>query len=55
VQPDIKHPRSNPDLQMVLDKASSHKSKDIKIPSNISFVRLPPYSQELNPVEYTQA
>lgn len=36
---------------MVLDGASSHKSKDLEIPPNISLVRLPPYSPELNPAE----
>ena len=36
---------------MVVDGASSHKSKDLKIPKNVSFIRLPPYSPELNPTE----
>lgn len=36
---------------MVLDGASSHKSKDLKIPKNVSLVLLPPYSPELNPAE----
>ena len=36
---------------MVLDGASSHKSKELKIPKNVSFIRLPPYSPELNPAE----
>ena len=36
---------------MILDGASSHKSKDLVIPENISLVLLPPYSPELNPVE----
>lgn len=36
---------------MVVDGASSHKSKDLKIPKNVSFIRLPPYSPELNPAE----
>lgn len=36
---------------MVLDGASSHKSKDLKIPGNVSLVLLPPYSPELNPAE----
>ena len=38
-------------IVMVLDGASSHKSKDLKIPDNVSFVLLPPYSPELNPAE----
>jgi len=36
---------------MVLDGASSHKSKDLAVPNNVSFVLLPPYSPELNPAE----
>jgi len=36
---------------MVLDGASSHKSKELKVPENVSLVLLPPYSPELNPVE----
>lgn len=36
---------------MVLDNASSHKSKDLKVPKNMSLVFLPPYSPELNPAE----
>jgi transposase len=36
---------------MVLDGASSHKSKDLEMPKNMSFIRLPPYSPELNPAE----
>ena len=38
-------------IVMVLDGASSHKSKDLKIPDNISLIPLPPYSPELNPAE----
>ena len=37
---------------MVLDGASSHISKDLVIPQNIPFVRLPPYAPELNPQEH---
>jgi transposase len=36
---------------MVLDGASSHKSKELKLPKNVSLVLLPPYSPELNPAE----
>jgi len=36
---------------MVLDGASSHKSKELEIPRNVSLVFLPPYSPELNPTE----
>ena len=36
-------------IVMVVDGASSHKSKELEIPKNMSFIRLPPYSPELNP------
>jgi transposase len=36
---------------MVVDGASSHKSKDLVIPSNVALILLPPYSLELNPTE----
>lgn len=36
---------------LVLDGASSHRSKDLQVPNNISLIPLPPYSPELNPVE----
>lgn len=39
-------------IVMVLDGASSHKSKDLQQPENIRFVRLPSYSPELNPQEH---
>jgi transposase len=35
----------------VLDKAGWHVAKDVKIPSNLSLLHLPPYSPELNPQE----
>jgi transposase len=38
-------------IVMVLDGASSHKSKELKVPENVSLAPLPPYSPELNPVE----
>jgi hypothetical protein len=37
---------------LVVDGASSHKSKDLKIPENIELCTLPPYSPELNPTEH---
>lgn len=45
--------QAHPDefIVMVLDGASSHKSKELKVPANVSLVPLPPYSPELNPVE----
>jgi hypothetical protein len=39
-------------LIMVIDGASSHKSKDLRIPENICFHRLPGYSPQLNPQEH---
>jgi transposase len=36
---------------LVVDQAGWHKSLDLKIPINISFIFLPPYSPELNPIE----
>lgn len=36
---------------MVVDGASSHKSKSLVIPANCQLILLPPYSPELNPAE----
>jgi hypothetical protein len=36
---------------LIMDCASWHKSKNLKIPGNITIIYLPPYSPELNPVE----
>ena len=36
---------------MVIDGAGWHTSKSLLVPDNITLVRLPPYSPELNPVE----
>ena len=36
---------------MTMDKAGWHRSNDLKIPDNITFLFLPPYSPQLNPVE----
>jgi transposase len=38
-------------IGLVVDGASSHESKELKVPENISLIPLPPYSPELNPVE----
>ena len=38
-------------LVVVLDGAPSHTSGQIDLPENVSLLRLPPYSPELNPVE----
>lgn len=39
-------------IVMILDGASSHISKDLRVPENIRFHRLPGYSPELNPQEH---
>ena len=36
---------------MVLDGAGWHTSNELAVPDNLSLLRLPPYSPELNPVE----
>ena len=36
---------------MVLDQAGWHGANDLRVPPNVTLVRLPPYSPELNPVE----
>jgi transposase len=38
-------------LVIVLDNAPSHISKEVVLPQNVSFLPLPAYSPELNPVE----
>ena len=37
---------------MVMDSASWHTTKELKIPENIIILTLPPYSPELNPTEH---
>ena len=37
---------------MFLDQASWHQAHELKIPSNIKLLPLPPYSPELNPAEH---
>ena len=39
-------------IVMVVDGASSHVAKDLRVPQNIRLVRLPPYAPELNPQEH---
>ena len=36
---------------LIMDNASFHKSKNLKIPEGINIEYIPPYSPELNPVE----
>lgn len=38
-------------IVMIVDGASSHKSKELQVPENMVLVLLPPYSPELNPAE----
>ena len=47
----VSRAHSNKFVIMVLDGASTHKSKDLVIPANVSLIILPPYSPELNPSE----
>ncbi len=42
---------STKEIILVMDGASWHQSKQLKIPPNIEIVYLPPYSPELNPTE----
>jgi len=39
-------------IVMVVDGASSHKSKELVVPENIRLISLPGYSPELNPQEH---
>jgi len=39
------------EIMLVMDQAGWHKSKTLKVPPNMRFHFLPPYSPELNPVE----
>lgn len=36
---------------MIWDQAGYHTAKDVRVPDNLTILRLPPYSPELNPVE----
>jgi transposase len=38
-------------MLILLDNASFHKTKKLKIPDNIALIYIPPYSPELNPAE----
>ena len=35
---------------VVLERATWHRSGDLKVPANLSLLHLPPYSPELNPM-----
>src|SRR5204863_991948 len=45
-----KHPADF--MVMIVDGASSHRGKDLRVPENIRLVPLPAYSPELNPQEH---
>jgi transposase len=47
----VSHAHRNKYVIMVVDGASSHKSKTHKIPNNMELLILLPYSPELNPAE----
>lgn len=36
---------------MIWDGAGFHTSKELRVPANITLIRVPPYSPELNPIE----
>jgi transposase len=38
-------------ILLVADGATWHRSKELKIPSNIELFPLPPYTPEMNPIE----
>jgi len=46
--------QAHPDefIVMIVDGASSHRSKELAVPENIRLHRLPAYSPELNPQEH---
>jgi transposase len=39
------------EVLLIMDCASWHRSKGLRVPKNITIIYLPPYSPELNPVE----
>ncbi len=45
------HVRKNCHAIVIIDGAGWHKSNDLQIPDNITLIKLPPYSPELNPIE----
>uniref|UniRef100_UPI00066D7A0C transposase n=1 Tax=Streptococcus pseudopneumoniae TaxID=257758 RepID=UPI00066D7A0C len=38
-------------ILLVMDNAIWHKSSTLKIPTNIGFTFIPPYTPEMNPIE----
>jgi len=45
------HVAENVHVILVLDNAGYHVSKTLQIPKNVTFLNLPPYSPQLNPIE----
>jgi hypothetical protein len=48
----VSHAHAGAFIVMILDGASSHKSRDLQVPENLRLLRLPGYSPELNPQEH---
>lgn len=46
-----KHIKDGRHAALIIDNAGWHTAKDLKIPTNITFIPLPPYSPELNSME----
>ena len=38
-------------ILLVCDGAAWHKSKTLKVPANITLLKIPPYTPEMNPIE----
>ena len=38
-------------ILLVCDGAGWHRSKGLKVPQNITLLRIPPYTPEMNPIE----
>jgi len=48
---ELAHQYPTQPILLMMDRAGWHRSKGLKIPSNMIIKYLPPYSPELNPVE----
>jgi hypothetical protein len=46
----VRHPEEF--IVMIMDGAGWHTARDLRLPGNMHILFLPPYSPELNPVEY---
>ncbi len=44
-------PKNEKIIQLLVDRAGWHRSKELEIPENIRMFPLPPYTPELQPVE----